>query len=67
MRLLKNLIINFEYTEALIGGSAIDKFNNPLPNETLEMAKKSDAVLLGAVGDWKYDKLPPESDRRRVY
>ncbi len=51
---------NFEYTEALIGGSAIDKFNNPLPDKTLETARKSDAVLLGAVGDWKYDKLPPE-------
>lgn len=49
----------FEYTEALIGGSAIDKFGIPLPEETLELAKKSDAVLLGAVGDWKYDKLDP--------
>lgn len=48
---------NFEYIEALIGGVAIDKFGTPLPDETLEMAKNSDAVLLGAVGDWKYDKL----------
>lgn len=51
---------DFEYTEGLIGGVAIDKFGVPLPDETLELAKKSDAVLLGAVGDWKYDKLPPE-------
>ena len=51
---------NFEYKEGLIGGTAIDKFNNPLPEETLNAAKNSDAVLLGAVGDWKYDKLPPE-------
>ncbi len=50
---------NFEYTEALIGGVAIDKFGVPLPDETLELAKKSDAVFLGAVGDWKYDKLDP--------
>lgn len=49
----------FEYTEALIGGVAIDKFGVPLPDETLELAKSSDAVLLGAVGDWKYDKLDP--------
>ena len=47
----------FEYIEALIGGVAIDKFGVPLPDETLELAKSSDAVLLGAVGDWKYDKL----------
>lgn len=50
----------FEYKEALIGGCAVDKFGTPLPDETLELAKKSDAVLLGAVGDWKYDTLPPE-------
>ena len=49
----------FEYTEALIGGVAIDKFGVPLPDETLELAKSSNAVLLGAVGDWKYDKLDP--------
>lgn len=50
----------FEYKEALIGGVAIDKFGVPLPDETLEAAKQSDAVFLGAVGDWKYDTLPPE-------
>lgn len=50
---------NFEYVEGYIGGVAIDKFGVPLPAETLEMAKKSDAVFLGAVGDWKYDKLDP--------
>ena len=50
---------NFEYKEALIGGCAIDKFGVPLPDETLELAKEADAVFLGAVGDWKYDKLDP--------
>lgn len=50
----------FEYQEALIGGIAVDKFGVPLPDETLDLAKKSDAVLLGAVGDWKYDTLPPD-------
>lgn len=49
----------FEYIEALIGGVAIDKVGVPLPDETLELAKKSDAVFLGAVGDWKYDTLDP--------
>ena len=51
---------DFEFTEELIGGCAIKKFGKPLPDKTLETAKNSDAVLLGAVGDWKYDKLPPE-------
>lgn len=50
---------NFEYVEALIGGVAIDKFGVPLPDETLNLAKSSDAVFLGAVGDWKYDTLDP--------
>ena len=51
--------INFNFEPALIGGSAYDVYKVPLPDETLNIAKKSDAVLLGAVGDWKYDTLPP--------
>ena len=57
--------IKFEYTYADIGGIAIDKHGVPLPDETLEICKKSDAVLLGAVGGPKWDTLPgklrPES------
>ena len=49
----------FEFQEELIGGWAIEEFGKPLPDKTLETAKASDAVLLGAVGDWKYDKLDP--------
>ncbi len=52
--------VDFNFEPALIGGCAYDKYKTPLPEITLEIAKKSDAVLLGAVGDWKYDKLPPE-------
>ena len=51
--------MSFEYKFALIGGCAYEKFGVPLPDETLDAAKNSDAVLLGAVGDWKYDTLPP--------
>ena len=51
---------DFNFEPALIGGCAYDVYKTPLPEETLNLAKKSDAVLLGAVGDWKYDKLPPE-------
>lgn len=50
----------FKYIEGKIGGMAYDELGVPLPNETLELAKKSDAVLLGAVGDWKYDTLPAD-------
>ena len=44
----------FEFTEALIGGIAIDTTGNPLPDETLAACKASDAVLLGAVGGPKW-------------
>ena len=49
----------FELTEVLAGGCAIDKENTPLPERTLEECKKSDAVLLGAVGGPKWDNIDP--------
>ncbi len=52
--------IDFQFNKALIGGCAYDEHGVPLPEETIEVCKNSDAVMLGAVGDWKYDKLPPE-------
>lgn len=48
----------FEFTEVLMGGIAIDKTGVPLPEETVKICKGSDAVLLGAVGGDKWDKLP---------
>lgn len=48
----------FEYTEVLAGGAAIDAFGEPLPADTLETCKNADAVLLGAVGGQKWDTLP---------
>ena len=47
---------------ALIGGSAIDHSGVPLPEETLALAKDSDAILLGAVGGYQWDNL--EAERR---
>ena len=41
-----------------IGGAGYELFNDPLPEVTLKLALEADAVLLGAVGDWKYDTLP---------
>ena len=43
---------------APIGGAGFEAFKDPLPKATLELALASDAVLLGAVGHWRYDKLP---------
>lgn len=48
----------FTYDEALIGHVAIEATGNPLPDETLEKMKNSDAVLFGAVGHPKYDNDP---------
>jgi len=48
---------SFEFTNADIGGQAIDKVGVPLPNDTLTLAKQSDAVLLGAVGGPKWEGL----------
>ena len=58
VKVLKALNINdLSMTEAPIGGAGYEAFGDPLPDSTLQLAKDSDAVLLGAVGDWKYDKL----------
>ncbi|MDK2821723.1 MAG: 3-isopropylmalate dehydrogenase, partial [Clostridia bacterium] len=51
--------VEFEFTEALIGGAAIDAKGHALPDETLELCRQSDAVFLGAVGGPKWDTLPP--------
>lgn len=48
----------FCFTEVLAGGAAIDQTGENLPQETIEVCKKSDAVLLGAVGGPKWDNLP---------
>src|SRR5678815_512978 len=48
----------FEIVEGDIGGIAIEKHDAPLPAPTIELCRKSDAVLLGAVGNKKYDSLP---------
>ncbi|WP_457642182.1 3-isopropylmalate dehydrogenase [Persephonella sp.] len=56
----KKYNVQFELKEGLIGGAAIDATGNPLPDETLKIAKESDAVLLAAVGGEKWDNLPTD-------
>jgi 3-isopropylmalate dehydrogenase len=57
VKVLNVLDLKFEMEEALVGGAAYEAHGHPLPESTLKLAKASDAVLFGAVGDWKYDKL----------
>ena len=57
VKVLNALDLKFEMESALVGGAAFDAFGHPLPEATLKLAMDSDAVLFGAVGDWKYDKL----------
>lgn len=49
---------HFVYKEATVGAVAIDRKGNPLPDATLSLCKKADAVLFGAIGDPKYDNDP---------
>ncbi|MDP3905165.1 MAG: 3-isopropylmalate dehydrogenase [Methylococcaceae bacterium] len=50
-----NLGLEFEY--GLIGGAAYDVHGSPFPQQTLDLAKQSDAILLGAVGGYKWESL----------
>lgn len=57
--------IKYDFREMLLGGAALDATGVPLPDETLSVAKQSDAVLLGAIGGYKWDNnekhLKPET------
>ncbi|MBF2067435.1 MAG: 3-isopropylmalate dehydrogenase [Calothrix sp. C42_A2020_038] len=55
----KKFDIEFNFQEAPIGGAAIDLTGEPLPEESLDKCRNSDAVLLAAVGGYKWDSLPP--------
>jgi 3-isopropylmalate dehydrogenase len=57
VKVLKAVDLPFEMETALVGGAAFEAFGHPLPDATLKLAKQADAILFGAVGDWKYDKL----------
>ncbi len=54
---LRALELDFEFEEAPVGGTAYESHGHPLPDATLALARAADAVLFGAVGDWKYDSL----------
>lgn len=60
----------FTYQTAAIGGTAVDQFEDPLPQQTLQSCRESDAILLGAVGGPKWDSYPahlrPEKGLLRI-
>jgi len=62
IKVLKAIALEFDHTflfkEAPVGAIAIDQQNNPLPDQTLDLCKSSDAILFGAIGDPKYDNDP---------
>jgi 3-isopropylmalate dehydrogenase len=57
VKVLKALGLKFEMETAPVGGAAYEAAGHPLPEATLKLAQAADAILFGAVGDWKYDKL----------
>ena len=60
VKVLNALGPKFDLETAPVGGAAYDVAGHPLPPATLELAKNADAILFGAVGDWKYDTLARE-------
>ena len=60
VKVLKALQLPISMETAPVGGAAYDLAGHPLPPATLDLAKSADAILFGAVGDWKYDTLARE-------
>ena len=57
VKVLKAMNLPLEMSSAPVGGAAYEASGHPLPEATLKLAQESDAILFGAVGDWKYDTL----------
>ena len=57
VKVLKALDLRLEMETAPVGGAAYEASGHPLPEATLNLARAADAILFGAVGDWKYDQL----------
>ena len=62
IKVLGQLGLKFEFEEAPVGGAGYEAAGHPLPDKTLALAKRADAILFGAVGDPRYDAL--ESAKR---
>src|SRR3954469_13494811 len=57
MKVLRKLVPAVEMKEAAVGGAGYEASGDPLPAATLSLAKEADAILFGAVGDSRYDRL----------
>jgi len=57
VKVLKALDLPLEMETAPVGGAGYVAHGHPLPDATLKLAREADAILFGAVGDWKYDTL----------
>lgn len=66
VKVLKATGVEFEFEFAAFGGAGIDECGEPLPPKTLDLCKSADAVLMGAVGGPKWDKIEPVSKRPEI-
>ena len=55
-----------DYEEALVGGAAIDRYGEALPQVTIDVCKRADAILFGSVGGPKWESLPAEKQPERA-
>ncbi len=60
LRVLQALDLQLSFEEAPVGGAGYRALGHPLPEQTLELARASEAILFGAVGDFSLDNLPRE-------
>ncbi len=60
LRVLQALDLKLDFEEAHVGGAGYRALGHPLPAQTLKLARESDAILFGAVGDFSLDTLPRE-------
>ncbi len=65
-KISKKYKIKFDFTEANVGGRAIDKEGHALPETTIAICKKADAILFGSVGGPKWETLPPDQQPERA-
>lgn len=66
IKVLKKVSNELEFEEGLVGGTSYDATGHPLPEATLVLCKKADAVLLGAVGGPKWEKIEPPELRPEI-
>jgi isocitrate/isopropylmalate dehydrogenase len=61
IKVLKAIAVEFDhrfvFKKAAVGATAIDQFNDPLPEKTLQLCRDSDAILFDAIGHPKYDNV----------